>query len=58
MAVIVLKVRLAVKLLLLKNVRGCREAGTKLRFLMVINILNGRSVEQTAAPFSAHRERV
>jgi transposase len=49
MTAILLKVRLAVKQRLLKNLRSCPGAGTKLRFLIVINLLNGRSAAQTAA---------
>jgi transposase len=49
MAPIVLSVRYAVKQRLLKSLRRCRQADVRLRYLMVINVLNGRSARQTAA---------
>ncbi len=39
---IVPPVRLALKLRLLRNLRHCREAGLRLRYLIVINLLSGR----------------
>src|SRR5262249_30883630 len=48
MPVIVLKVRYAVKDRLLKNLRHCRNAATRLRYLIVVNILSGRSARTTA----------
>jgi transposase len=54
MTSIVLKVPYAVKQRLLKNLRRCHGAGTKLRFLMVLNLLNGRSTEQTATVLQVH----
>jgi transposase len=58
MSPIILKVHFAVKQRLLKNLRSCHGAGTKLRFLIVINILNGRSVEQTSAVLQVHSTTV
>jgi transposase len=51
---IVLKVRYAVKDRLLKDLRRCRHAGTKLRYLIVLNTLNRRSARQTAAALHVH----
>lgn len=58
MPAIVLKVRYAVKERLLKNLRQCREAGTRLRYLIVLNILNGRSARTTAAVLKIHNTTV
>src|SRR5579884_2008112 len=54
MAAIVLKVRYAVKQRLLKNLRRCRSAATRLRYLIVVNLLNGRSARQAAAVLHVH----
>ena len=43
MPAIVLNVRYAVKQRLLKNLRRCRSAAVRLRYLMIVNLLNGRS---------------
>ncbi len=54
MAAIVLQVRYPVKGRLLKNLRRCRAAGVRLRYLIVLNTLNGRSARQTAAVLQVH----
>lgn len=58
MPAIVLKVRYAVKERLLKNLRQCRDAGTRLRYLIVLNILNDRSARTTAAVLKIHNTTV
>lgn len=58
MASIVLKVPYAVKERLLKNLRGCRNASVKQRYLIVINIVNGRSARVTAEVLHVHNTTV
>lgn len=58
MPAIVLKVRYAVKERLLKNLRRCRSAGTRLRYLMIVNVLNGRSARTTAEVLKVHNTTV
>jgi transposase len=58
MPAIVLKVRFAVKDRLLKNLRRCRNAGTRLRYLMVLNVLSGRSARTTAEVLKVHNTTV
>lgn len=58
MPTIVLKVRYAVKERLLKNLRRCRQAGTRLRYLIVLNVLNGRSARTTADVLKLHNTTV
>jgi transposase len=58
MSSIVLKVRYAVKQRLLKNLRRCRCAGTRLRYLIIINVLNGRSARATATVLQIHNTTV
>ena len=48
MASIVLKVRFSVKEQLLRSLRRCRQARVRLRYLVVLNLANGRSVAETA----------
>ena len=55
---IVLKVRLSVKERLSRSLRRCRDAGTRLRFLMIFNVLNGRSARQTAEVLNVHHTTV
>ncbi len=47
-------VRFSVKEKLCKQLRGCRQATVRLRYLMVINLLNGRSARQTAEVLGVH----
>src|SRR5262245_23408825 len=54
MTCIVLKIPYAVKQRLLKSLRRCRDAGTKLRFLIVLSTLNGRSARHTAEVLQVH----
>ena len=48
MTAIVLKVCYAVKQRLLKNLRRCRDAGMRQRYLIIVNLLSGRSARTTA----------
>ena len=54
MAPIVLNARYPVKQRLLKNLRRCRDAGTRQRYLIIVNLLNERSVQVTAAVLHVH----
>jgi len=58
MPAIVLKVRYAVKERLLKNLRRCRSAGVRLRYLIVVNVLNQRSAHATAEVLHVHNTTV
>jgi transposase len=58
MPAIVPPVRFAVKQRLLKNLRRCREAGLRLRYLIVINLLSGRGAYPTAAALGVHNTTV
>lgn len=55
---IVLRVRCSVKERLSKNLRRCRDAGVRLRYLMIFNVLNGRSGRQTAEVLKVHNTTV
>jgi transposase len=55
---IVLKVGFKVKQALSKGLRNCREGGTKLRYLMILNVINGRSARQTAEVLKVHHTTV
>ncbi|MCI0464880.1 MAG: hypothetical protein L0Z62_48785 [Gemmataceae bacterium] len=46
---IVLKARFSVKARLLKGFRGCRDAKVRLRYLVVLNVLNKRSAAEVEA---------
>jgi transposase len=58
MAPIVLKVRYAVKERLLKALRRCRDAGARLRHLIVLHVLGGRSARETADVLKVHNTTV
>jgi transposase len=58
MASIVLKVRYSVKQRLLKNLRRCRSAAVRQRYLIVVNILSGRSARVTAEVLNVHNTTV
>jgi transposase len=58
MASIVLKARCSVKERLCKNLRKCRSAAVKQRYLMIINVLNGRSAQKTAEVLQVHSTTV
>lgn len=51
-------VRYAVKQKLLKQLRRCGQAGTRLRYLIVINLLNGRGAYPTAEALAVHNTTV
>jgi transposase len=55
---IVLKVRYSVKERLYKAIGKCRNAGTRLRHLMIVNVLSGRSARQTAEVLKVHHTTV
>ena len=55
---IVLNARYAVKQRLLKNLRRCRDAGTKQRYLIVVNLLNARPARVTADVLHVHSTTV
>jgi transposase len=58
MPAIVLKVRFAVKQRILKNLSRCRNAATRLRYLIVVNVLSGRSARTTADVLKVHNTTV
>jgi transposase len=58
MTKIVLKVRHSVKERLCRMLRQCRNAGTRLRYLMIINVINGRSTRQTEKVLHVHHTTV
>src|SRR5262245_63591081 len=58
MTPIVLNARYPVKQRLLTTLRRCRDAGTRQRSLIMVNLLNGRSVPVTAAVLHVHRTTV
>src|SRR5215210_1261985 len=51
---IVLNVPWSVKQRLRTNLRKVREAGTKVRYLMIVNVLSGRSCRETATVLKVH----
>ena len=55
---IVHPVRYAVKQRLLLNLRRCRQAGVRLRYLIVINLLEGRAAYATAEVLGVHTTTV
>src|SRR5262245_20684295 len=55
---IVLLVPYAAKQRLLRNLRRCRDAGTKQRYLVVINTLNSRPARATAQALQMHNTTV
>jgi transposase len=55
---IVLKVRFSVKERLYKSLGKCRNAATKLRYLMIVNVISGRSTRQTAEVLKVHHTTV
>jgi transposase len=58
MRAIVPKVRFCVKERLLRQLRCCRDAGLRTRYLIIINVLNGRSAYDTAAVLGIHNTTV
>jgi hypothetical protein len=55
---IVGKVRFSVKEKLCKHLRRCRNAGVRVRYLIIINLLNDRSAYQTAEVLDVHNTTV
>jgi len=51
-------VRFSVKEKLCKQLRRCRRAAVRVRYLMVINLLNGRSARETAEVLGVHNTTV
>jgi transposase len=51
-------VRFSVKEKLCKHLRRCHNAGVRLRYLMIINLLNDRSAYQTAEVLGVHNTTV
>jgi transposase len=58
MTKIVLKVRHSVKERLRRTLRHCRNAGTRLRYLIIINVISGRSTRQTEKVLHVHHTTV
>ena len=58
MASILPGVRFSVKDKPCKQLRRCRDAGTRIRYLIVINLLSGRSAYQTAEVLGMHNTTV
>lgn len=55
---IVLKVRFAVKERLLKGLRRCQKSRDKTRYLVMVNLLNGRSVAEVERVLNVHNTTV
>jgi putative transposase len=58
MSALVPKVRFSVKERLLRHLRRCRDAGLRIRYLIIINLLNGRGAYETAAVLGIHNTTV
>jgi putative transposase len=58
MPAILPRVRFAVKQRLLRNLRRCRQAGPRLRYLIIINLLSGRGPYQAAEAPGVHNTTV
>jgi transposase len=58
MIAILAGVRYSVKEKLCKQLRRCRNAGVRVRYLIIINLLNRRSARQTAAVLGVHNTTV
>jgi transposase len=58
MCSIVPKVRFSVKERLLRHLRRCRDAGLRTRYLIIINLLNGRGAYDTADVLGIHNTTV
>jgi transposase len=58
MSLILAGVRFSVKEKLCRSLRRCQNAGVRLRYLMVINLLNGRSAYETAEVLKVHNTTV
>jgi transposase len=58
MSTILLKVRFSVKQRLLKALRHCRQHEVRQRYLIIINLINGRSAQETATVLATHNTTV
>src|SRR6516165_10850215 len=58
MSSIVPPVRFSVKQKLLRHLRQCRDGRTKLRYLIILNLLSGRGAYQTAEVLGVHNTTV
>jgi transposase len=58
MTAIVPQLRYSAKQHLLKQLRRCRSAGLKTRYLIIVNLVNGRSAAATAGALSVGRSTV
>src|SRR6516164_10065476 len=58
MSSIVPPVRFSVKQKLLRHLRQCRDGRTKIRYLIIINLLNGRGAYETAEVLGIHNTTV
>ena len=58
MSVIVPEIRFADKQKLLKHLRGTAEAGTRVRYLIIINLLNGRGPTEAARALGVARSTI
>jgi transposase len=58
MTAILAGVRCSVKEKLCRHLRRCRNASIRIRYLMIINLLNGRSAYQTAEVLGVHNTTV
>jgi transposase len=58
MSVILPRLRRSVKDRLVRHLRLCRDAGLKTRYLIIVNLVAGRSAQQTADVLALHRGTV
>jgi transposase len=58
MSCILLKVFISVKLRLLKRLQQCGARAERQRYLIIINLINGRSAQETAAVLAVHNTTV
>jgi len=58
MSAIVPKVRWSVKQRLLRQLRRCRDAALRIRYLIIINLLNGRGAYATAQVLGIHNTTI
>jgi transposase len=58
MATIVPRVRYSVKERLLRNLRRCRNAGLRTRYVIIVNLLNGRAAYETAEIVGVHNTTI
>ena len=58
MSSILAGIRFTVKERLSKHLRRCHQAGVRIRYLIIINVLNGRSARRTAEVLGVHNTTV